>query len=100
MKLCIVVPHFNHTLALEAFLPRLAALNLPCFIVDDGSSDNAKTKLLELLSAHPTIELVEHLTNRGKGAAMWSGAHIARQYGFTHMLQIDADGQHDTADSG
>jgi len=98
VKLCIVVPHYNHTRALEAFLPRLTALQLPCFIVDDGSNKKTKAKLLELLSAYPQVELFEHKINRGKGAAMWSGAHLARQFGYTHMLQIDADGQHNTND--
>ena len=29
---------------------------------------------------------------------MWTGAHAARTLGFSHMLQIDADGQHDVND--
>lgn len=98
IRLCLVVPHYNHTRAFADFLPRLAALSLPCIVVDDGSDSVAKATLLELLSAYPDIELAEHQSNRGKGAAMWTGAHRARQLGFTHMLQIDADGQHDTAD--
>ena len=98
IHLCLVVPHYNHTQAFANFLPRLAALELPCIVVDDGSTSKAKSDLLELLSAYPDIELVEHQNNRGKGAAMWTGAHRARQLGFTHMLQIDADGQHDTTD--
>ena len=34
-------------------------------------------------------------TNRGKGAAVMQGFDLARAAGFTHALQIDADGQHD-----
>ena len=34
-------------------------------------------------------------TNRGKGAAVMRGFDLARAAGFTHALQIDADGQHD-----
>ena len=98
IRLCLVVPHYNHAQAFANFLPRLATLNLACIVVDDGSNAKAKSELIELLSAYPEIELVEHQNNRGKGAAMWSGAHRARALGFTHMLQIDADGQHDTAD--
>ncbi len=98
IQLCIVVPHYNHAQAFAAFLPRLAELKLPCVVVDDGSDVKSKSALLELLSAYPEIELAEHQHNRGKGAAMWTGAHRARQLGYSHMLQIDADGQHDTAD--
>jgi len=98
MTYCLVVPHYNHERAFEAFLPKLAGLGLPCVIVDDGSTLESKARLRKLLLMHPDIRLVEHAYNRGKGAAMWTGAHAARELGHTHMLQIDADGQHDTAD--
>ena len=98
IKLCLVVPHYNHTQAFEAFLPKLSDLGLACIVVDDGSDPEAKAELISMLTNYSSIQLVEHARNRGKGAAMWSGAHAARQAGFTHMLQIDADGQHDVAD--
>ena len=34
-------------------------------------------------------------TNRGKGAAVLAGFGLARAAGFSHCLQVDADGQHD-----
>ena len=98
MSYCLVVPHYNHTSAFEAFLPRLVSLDLPCVIVDDGSNAESKARLNKLLKPHAQLHLVEHQCNRGKGAAMWTGAHAARALGHTHMLQIDADGQHDTND--
>ena len=98
IKLCLVVPHYNHVHSFNAFLPILSGLNLPCIVVDDGSDQATKAKLIEMLANYPDIQLVEHARNRGKGAAMWTGAHVARQGGFTHMLQIDADGQHDASD--
>ena len=36
--------------------------------------------------------------NGGKGAAVMAGLRAARRAGYTHALQIDADGQHDAAD--
>lgn len=98
MSYCLVVPHYNHEQAFEVFLPKLAGLAVPCVVVDDGSTLESKARLKKLLQAYPDINLVEHQINRGKGAAMWTGAHAARALGHTHMLQIDADGQHDTAD--
>ena len=99
MKLCIVVPHFNHEAAFEAFLPTLASLNLPCVVVDDGSNevslDSVKTALEK---TDVDIHFFEHGYNRGKGAAVATAATQARALGFTHMIQIDADGQHDVND--
>ena len=34
-------------------------------------------------------------SNGGKGAAVKTGFAVARELGYTHALQIDADGQHD-----
>jgi glycosyltransferase involved in cell wall biosynthesis len=98
MTYCLVVPHYNHTQAFEEFLPKLNALNLLCIVVDDGSDASNKARLINLLSRYPGINLVEHMRNRGKGAAMWTGAHVARTHGCTHMIQIDADGQHNVDD--
>ncbi len=99
MSYCLVVPHFNHVDAFEKFLPILVALELPCIVVDDGSTKEVKQRLTMLLEQqYPQIHFHAHAINRGKGAAMWTGAHMARALGFTHMLQIDADGQHNAAD--
>lgn len=95
---CLVVPHFNHFDAFRAFLPKLLSLQMACIVVDDGSDHDVKLALRELLREHQLMSLIEHTSNRGKGAAMWTGAHAARAQGFSHMLQIDADGQHNIND--
>jgi glycosyltransferase involved in cell wall biosynthesis len=51
-----------------------------------------------LLKPHDDCHLVEHNENQGKGAAILSGAEYARELKFTHIIQIDADGQHDVND--
>ena len=97
-NLCLVVPHYNHVDAFKAFLPRLIALKLPCIVVDDGSQAQTKIALAQMLDNVAGFQLLQHAENSGKGAAMVSGAQLARHQGFTHMLQIDADGQHNTDD--
>ena len=99
MNTCIVVPHYDHLEQFRRFLPGLAAVGLPIIVVDDASSDStveALDALLDELSAETT--LVRHSINRGKGGAVMTGLRAAREAGFTHALQIDADGQHDCAD--
>ena len=97
-KYCLVIPHFNHVANLEAFLPQLLSTKLPCLIIDDGSADSAKHALRQLLADNEQCQLTEHEENQGKGAAMMTGAKFARSLGYTHILQIDADGQHDVSD--
>ena len=95
---CLVIPHFNHLAALQAFLPKLLTAGLPMVVVDDGSTTEQKIKLRALLNGIDRCHLTEHDQNQGKGAAMKTGTSFARDTGFSHVLQIDADGQHDVAD--
>ncbi len=98
MSLCLVIPHYNHSASFVDFLPRLRALNVPCIVVDDGSDADELAALKAALVDAADIEVMQHASNRGKGAAMVTGSERALARGFTHMLQIDADGQHDTND--
>lgn len=98
MTYCLVIPHYNHANDFETFVPKLHSLNMPCIVVDDGSDAKNITHLKSILNHYSDIHLVMHNINRGKGAAMWTGAHAARALGYTHMFQVDADGQHDVVD--
>lgn len=99
MNICVVVPHYDHLDQFRQFLPGLAAVGLPLFVVDDASPKATVDALEELLAgAEAEITLVRHSTNRGKGGAVMTGLCTARDRGFTHALQVDADGQHDCAD--
>lgn len=95
MSYCIAVPHFNHLEQFREFLPSLLLSGLPIVVVDDGSNRPQRQGLEDLLRDCADACLVIHGRNRGKGAAIVTAAHHARSLGHTHMLQIDADGQHD-----
>ncbi|ACA88851.1 glycosyltransferase family 2 protein [Shewanella woodyi] len=98
MSLALVIPNYNHRVAIEQTLQALAHLNLPCYLVNDGSDDKTCHLLLELDAKYPWVTLIHHPFNRGKGAAVTTGLRAAYQDGFTHALQVDADGQHNLDD--
>ena len=98
MSYCLAIPHFNHFQSFAAFLPKLKTLDIDCIVVDDGSDDEQFQKIKALLANQPDITLLKHGYNRGKGAAILTAANFARQAGHTHIIQIDADGQHNTDD--
>ncbi|HUQ25679.1 MAG TPA: glycosyltransferase [Burkholderiales bacterium] len=91
---CAVVPCYNHGAAIGAVVARLRAEGLPVIVVDDGS-EAATAAILDSLRG---IHLFRLRENSGKGAAMVRGLREAQRLGFTHALQLDADGQHDLAD--
>lgn len=73
----------------------LAVVGLTVIVVNDGS-DAPTSDLLEQLSGrHDFLELVVRKANGGKGAAVKTGLRKADSLGFSHALQVDADGQHD-----
>ncbi|PMS19101.1 acyltransferase [Trinickia dabaoshanensis] len=99
LRAAIVIPIYNHKDEIGATLARLVPYALPIFVVDDGSDEATQAALAELAERlAPQVSLLRLPVNGGKGAAVMAGLLAARKAGFTHALQIDADGQHDAAD--
>ena len=93
---CALIPIYNHKDTIAVTVQALRAHDLPVVIVDDGS-DEATRAVLDRLAA-PGIRLIRLPHNGGKGRAITAGFIAARDAGYSHALQIDADGQHDVAD--
>jgi len=92
-KLCAVIPVYNHGATVAAVHTQMAAQGLPCVLVDDGSEPGCAA-VLDTLAAQPRTHLVRRAVNGGKGAAVQDGLRAAAAFGYTHALQVDADGQH------
>ena len=98
-KPCALIPVYNHEHAIGTVVEAVLAQDLPCILVDDGSSPGCARVLDALAAASPgKVTLVRHAVNQGKGGAVLTGFSAAGKLGFSHALQIDADGQHDTGD--
>lgn len=96
---CVVIPVFDHEHAIGSVVASVRAHGLPVLLVDDGSGD-ACARTLQHLSESSAVTLLRHPENRGKGAAVCTGLLAAQRMGFTHAVQVDADGQHALADLG
>jgi glycosyltransferase involved in cell wall biosynthesis len=94
-----VIPVYNHGEAVGAVVEHVRAAGLRCVLVDDGSAADCAAVLDALARMQPEdVTLVRLARNQGKGGAMMAGLRAAAAAGYTHALQIDADGQHDAAD--
>jgi glycosyltransferase involved in cell wall biosynthesis len=89
---CIVVPVYRHAAVFAAF-SKLFPADIPVLVVDDGNDEEDSSILRGL--GHQVVRLPNNL---GKGGAMLAGLRTAADEGYTHALQIDADGQHDASD--
>lgn len=97
MNPCIVIPFYNHAGAIAQVVTALKPLGLPCRIVDDGSDEPSQRVLAQLAARESWVTVQRLPVNLGKGGAVMAGCDAALAAGFTHALQIDADGQHDVA---
>jgi glycosyltransferase involved in cell wall biosynthesis len=93
-KPCALIPVYNHEAAVPAVVRALLGNDLPCLLVDDGSSPTCAAVLAQLANLD-NVSLLTLPANQGKGAAVMAGFREAARLGFTHALQVDADGQHD-----
>jgi glycosyltransferase involved in cell wall biosynthesis len=95
--ICAIVPTYNNPLTVERVVEKLLSQGLPVVLIDDGS-DTAGAEAARAAGTRPGVHLVLREKNGGKGAAVQDGFTLARELGFTHGLQVDADGQHDLND--
>jgi glycosyltransferase involved in cell wall biosynthesis len=111
-RACLVVPVYEHHVALARQLPELRSLGLSVLLVDDGSGPECSAALRAMAApdsggpgvhgdtsgALPApVRLSRRERNGGKGAAVKQALLLAKELGFTHAVQVDADGQHDLA---
>jgi glycosyltransferase involved in cell wall biosynthesis len=99
MKTCIIVPIYNHEEAITQVVVKLKAHGLACFLVNDGSSMQCSQILEDCAKRDASwLTLITRPENGGKGAAVLEGFKAAQMMGFSHAIQIDADGQHNADD--
>ncbi|HBV6393588.1 TPA: glycosyltransferase family 2 protein [Klebsiella aerogenes] len=91
---CVLIPCYNHGAMMPRVLARLQPFGLPCIVVDDGSDTNTRQQLERLAAETASLTLIRLPQNAGKGAAVIRGLQAAAEAGFSHAVQVDADGQH------
>lgn len=86
-KTLIVLPAYNVGSVIGNVIAMLPISKT--VVVDDGSIDETYDIVNNL-----GYMVIRHPTNLGLAAAIRTGEHYATQHGYTHVLLMDADGQH------
>lgn len=90
----VLIPSYNSGPLLLQTVRQARAQWSPVWVVIDGSTDGSEAPLVPLAAADPGLRLLPLARNGGKGAAILHGLEAAAAAGFTHVLAMDADGQH------
>lgn len=90
----IVIPVYNHGQRVRDVIQKALKLNMPVFVVDDGSLDDTFDRIKDIKG----INILRHYINMGKGAALMTGFVEAAKIA-DWAITFDADGQHDPSDA-
>jgi len=102
-RVSIVIPFYNHPHSIaqvvDELKPLAAQMGARCYLVNDGSAAECQPVLNDLAAREADwLHVINYQPNQGKGAAVMTGMEAAARDGYTHAIQIDADGQHRVAD--
>jgi len=98
MTWLVLIPSYNTGPdLLVRTVTEVLAQSAHVWVVIDGSTDGSAEAMEELGSRHAGLRCMVLPENRGKGSAILLGVKAAAEAGFTHVLTMDADGQHPAA---
>jgi glycosyltransferase involved in cell wall biosynthesis len=90
-----VVPAYNEADTIVSVVEALRkhAPEFETLVIDDGSSDDT-----DKLAFKAGAKVLKLPFNVGIGGAVQTGFVYAREHGYDYLAQVDADGQHDSAE--
>jgi glycosyltransferase involved in cell wall biosynthesis len=89
----VVVPAYNEATVIGAVVGELRRQTDHVVVVDDCSRDETAAA-----ARNAGAVVLEHVINRGQGAAIQTGLDYALRNGASAIATFDADGQHDAED--
>ncbi len=93
LKIAVLIPVYNNPETIRDVVVNTLKYHPHVLVIDDGSETEVSGLLTGL-----EVTVVRHSKNRGKGVAILTGTAKADEMGYTHIITIDADGQHDPSD--
>gem|GEM_PF-3652817 len=91
--IAVVIPAFNEELVIGTVVLRSKVYVDSVIVVDDGSTDRTSQ-----VAAMAGAEIVRLDENHGKAFALLYGIQKAKEFGFSTVIALDGDGQHNPED--
>ncbi|MDR1553771.1 MAG: glycosyltransferase family 2 protein [Prevotellaceae bacterium] len=108
-RFCVIIPVYNSENFISDTINSVLQYAENIIIINDGSTDGTADVIIQHygfdLQSREVIEnckcqknaniiVISYSKNRGKGYALQQGFKKALELGFTHVVTMDADGQH------
>lgn len=88
--ICVLMPTYNNQKTLRRVIEEVLAYTDQLIVVNDGSTDDTA----KILKDFPSVQVLTHDPNRGKGEALKTGFDYAIAKQYRYAITIDSDGQH------
>jgi glycosyltransferase involved in cell wall biosynthesis len=91
-KILVLIPAFNAEKTISSLIDQISAFipGKDILVVDDGSTDRTYQSATE-----SGANCLQHKKNKGKGEALKTGFEYAVEQGYSGVITLDADLQHD-----
>ena len=91
-KILVLIPAFNAEKTISSLIDQISAFipRKDILVVDDGSTDKTYQ-----LAKESGANCLQHKKNKGKGEALKTGFEYAVEQGYSGVITLDADLQHD-----
>jgi len=92
-KILVLIPAFNAEKTISQLIEQISANNIKkedILVVDDGSFDSTYE-----IASSCGVNVLQHKKNKGKGEALKTGFKYALREGYSGVITLDADLQHD-----
>lgn len=90
MKILVAIPTYNNEFTIYHVIQEALKICPDVLIINDGSTD----KTSDELKKNSGTNIIAIPKNRGKGNALREAFKWGIENAFTHLITIDADGQH------
>jgi glycosyltransferase involved in cell wall biosynthesis len=94
----VVVPAYNEERLVATVIDNMPTYVDRVYVVDDGSTDRTRQIVSEMCQKNGKLELIEHKTNRGVGAAIATGYRRCLEDGRDIAVVMAGDDQMDPAE--
>lgn len=94
MKALVVIPTFNERENIAGIVKRVRQHDVDVLIADDSSPDGTGEIAEDLAAADPRVHVKHRPGKEGLGRAYIDSFRWGLERGYTHLVEMDADGSH------